>query len=179
VRSGGGAALQESQIVAFFATINNRLLISLATHASELQNSSVRSNAHPPVAELVRAWGSARCGPPSSWCPQVNARLLSQSQLTSADADFLVRIGQARPPAPAGRIAYCPAPRRTVGPTPDQRAPACVPRRLPSPAGPVALCFVRPDLADAVSVGRAQSFGIRVTKPALIEWFPCLPPFLW
>ena len=67
MRSGGGAALQESQIVAFFATINNRLLISLATHASELQNSSVRSNAHPPVAELVRAWGSARCGPPNSW----------------------------------------------------------------------------------------------------------------
>jgi hypothetical protein len=178
VRSGGGAALQESQIVAFFATINNRLLISLATHASELQNSSVRSNAHPWRSSCER--GALRAAaPPSSWCPQVNARLLSQSQLTSADADFLVRIGQARPPAPAGRNAYCPAPRLTVGPTPDQRAPACVPRRLPSPAGPFAICFERPDLADAVSVGRAQSFGIRVTKPALIEWFPCLPPFLW
>jgi hypothetical protein len=77
VRSGGGAALQESQIVAFFATINNRLLISLATHASELQNSSVRSNAHPPVAELVRAWGSARCGPPK--------QLVSTGQRSAAE----------------------------------------------------------------------------------------------
>ena len=179
MRSGGGAALQESQIVAFFATINNRLLISLATHASELQNSSVRSNAHPPVAELMRAWGSARCGPPNSWCPQVNARLLSQSQLTSADADFLVRVGQARPPAPAGRIAYCPAPPHC---RPDARSarrpPACL-GAFQARRAPLRFVLCETDLADAVSVGRAQSFGIRVTKPALIEWFPCLPPFLW